>query len=238
MKKPMIAVSPLYDKERESYWMLPGYMQGIVQSGGIPVMLPLTTDADMIRTLAGQFDGFLLTGGQDVSPCLYGEEKTPRCGEICPARDEMEQLLLQSVLSLNKPVLGICRGIQLLNASLGGTLYQDLPTETDSDLEHHQTPPYEKPIHRVRIKENTPLHTLLKCENLAVNSYHHQAIKELSPRLTAMAVAEDGLVEAVYMPGKRFVWAVQWHPEFSYQTDENSEKILQAFVAAAREREN
>ena len=216
MKKPMIAVSPLYDEERESYWMLPGYMQGFEQSGGIPIMLPLTTDAEMIRTLAGQFDGFLLTGGQDVSPCLYGEEKTPCCGEICPARDEMEQLLLQSVLSLNKPVLGICRGIQLLNASLGGTLYQDLPSEYESDLEHHQTPPYEKPIHRVQIKENTPLYTLLKCENLAVNSYHHQAIKAPASGFRVTAQAQDGIIEALESNDGK-VFAVQWHPECLYE---------------------
>lgn len=232
MKRPMIGVVPLVDEERESYWMLPGYMKGIEKAGGIPVMLPLTLDEMIIEQLVQAMDAFLFTGGQDVSPSIYGETALPECGAPCGLRDRMEGMLLNAVLKLDKPILGICRGIQFLNAALGGTLYQDLPTQHTSRVEHHQSPPYDIPVHFVRICQNTPLHTLLQIDELCVNSYHHQAVRELSPKLKAMAVSEDGLTEAVYMPDKKFVWAVQWHPEFSFEKDDASRRIFEVFVEA------
>ena len=218
MKRPLIGIVPLVDAQRESYWMLPGYMRGVEQAGGLPIMLPLTDDDAALRQLADTCDGFLLTGGQDVSPALYGAAPAPACGETCPARDAMETKLLALALEQDKPVLGICRGIQFLNIYLGGTLYQDLP--------------YDAPVHSVTLVPARPLYQLLgKCE-LAVNSLHHQAIKTLAPGLAAMAVSEDGLTEAVCLPDKRFVWAVQWHPEFSFRVNEDSRKIFKAFVGA------
>ena len=233
MKKPIIALLPLYDSEKESYWMLPGYMKGIEKAGGIPVMLPLCTNTEILDTLADQYDGFLFTGGQDVSPGLYKVEKSALCGEICKERDQMEKYLLERVLHLDKPILGICRGIQILNAVLGGTLYQDLPTEHPSEITHRQKPPYDKPAHNVQLMLDSPLFLLLKKLTLGVNSCHHQAIKELSSALTPMAYSEDGLTEAVYKAGARFVWAVQWHPEFSYESDENSLAIFREFIKRA-----
>lgn len=232
MRKAMVGIVPLVDDERDSYWMLPGYMKGIEGAGGIPLMLPLTSDEIVIGQLANAFDGFLFTGGQDVSPGIYGEEALPECGGCCEARDEMERALLSAVLKLDKPVLGICRGIQFINAALGGTLYQDLPVQHPSDTEHHQSPPYDIPIHRVQVYKGSPLHRHLNIEQLMVNSYHHQAIRTLSPELEAMAVSEDGLTEAICMPGQRFLWAVQWHPEFSFDKDKSSERIFRAFLKA------
>ena len=156
MKQPLIGIVPLVDEARESYWMLPGYMQGVEQAGGVPVMLPLTDDAAALRQLADTCDGFLLTGGQDVSPALYGAAPTPQCGETCPARDAMEARLLDLALAADKPVLGICRGIQFLNVHLGGTLYQDLPAEHPSAANHHQTPPYDAPVHSVTLTAGSP----------------------------------------------------------------------------------
>ena len=135
-------------------------------------------------------------------------------------------------LAADKPVLGICRGIQFLNVHLGGTLYQDLPAEHPSAANHHQTPPYDAPVHSVTLTAGSPLWALLGKDTLAVNSLHHQAIKTLAPGLAAMAVSEDGLTEAVCLPDKRFVWAVQWHPEFSFRVNEDSRKIFKAFVGA------
>ena len=129
-------------------------------------------------------------------------------------------------------MLGICRGIQFLNAALGGTLWQDLPVQCPSPVDHHQTGAYDKPIHTVRLLPGTPLANLLQREVLPVNSYHHQAVRALAPGLAPMAVAPDGIVEAVYEPGRRFVWAVQWHPEFSWKADEASRRIFAAFVGA------
>lgn len=233
MRKPMIGVVPLYDGRKNSYWMLPGYMKGIEAVGGVPVMLPLTTDREVLCELTSRIDGLLLTGGHDVSPLLYGESVSDRCGEICGERDEMERVLLDLALEEDKPVLGICRGIQFLNVYLGGSLYQDLPSERPESVSHQMSPPYDRTVHEVRIERPSPLYSLLGKEKLGVNSYHHQAVKRLAPGLVSMAYSEDGLAEAVYLPDRKFVWAVQWHPELSYQTDENSRKILYKFVASA-----
>lgn len=234
MNLPVIGVIPLYDDEKDSLWMIPGYMTGIMEAGGIPVMLPLSDDRQILDQLISECDGLLLTGGHDVSPSLYKESPLKECGVCCEKRDTMESILFSMALKLDKPVLGICRGIQFINAALGGNLYQDLPTQHPSDLEHHQTPPYHIPAHNVTILTESPLYDLLGTKELAVNSYHHQAIKTLSPQLTAMAYAPDGLVEAIYMKDKKFVWALQWHPEFSYKSDPASRKIFEKFVSATR----
>ncbi len=231
-KKPLIGVMPLVDDERDSYWMLPGYMEGIIAAGGLPVMLPLTSDGRLLRQAAEECDGFLYTGGPDVSPEIYGEK--PKAETLaCRKRDDMELILLDNILKLDKPILGICRGIQLLNAALGGNLWQDIPSENPSEIEHHMKSPYDIPIHSVELVKDSPIHRLLKTDVLPVNSYHHQAVKSVAPCLSVMAKASDGLCEAVYMPHKKFVWAVQWHPEFSFRSDENSFLIFKAFVDSA-----
>lgn len=229
-ERPIIGITPLWDDEKDSLWMLPGYVNGIIAAGGLPITLPLTANRDILAQAAALCDGFLFTGGHDVSPAIYGAEAKFNNLACCRERDEMEWILLDMALQADKPLLGICRGIQFLNAALGGTLYQDIPSELDSPLEHHQTPPYDVPIHHVSIETDSPLFALLREKTIPVNSYHHQAVKELAPPLKAMAYAEDGLVEAVYLPEKKYVWAVQWHPEFSHQSDSRSQKILEAFV--------
>ena len=230
MLKPLIGVMPLWDDDKESVWMLPGYLEGIRQAGGIPVILPFTSENDELEQLAKICDGFLFTGGHDVSPELYSEKPVDDSVICCKDRDEMESWYLKYAISSDKPLLGICRGIQFINAALGGTLYQDLPTQHPSGIDHHQKPPYDIPVHTVSIVKDSPLGKLLDTEQLSVNSYHHQAVKDLSPRLKAMAISTDGLIEAVFMPEHRFLWAVQWHPEFSYLTDINSRKIFKAFI--------
>ncbi len=233
MKKPIIGIVPLVDIERESYWMLPGYMKGIEQAGGIPLMLPLTSDEENLQQLAEELDGFLYAGGQDISPNLYAQRRSRMCGQCCHERDEMETILFRMVYEQDKPLLGICRGIQCINVVMGGTLYQDLPSEHSSDTEHHQIPPYDVPVHSVKIIGDSPLYKLLKKETLMVNSYHHQAILTLAPKVSAMAVSEDGLIEAVCVPKKRFIWGIQWHPELSCLVDENSRKIFSEFILMA-----
>lgn len=233
---PVIGLVPLYDDEKDSYWMLPGYMTGLEHEGAIPVMMPLTDQDAVICQLAETLDGFLLTGGHDIDPAVYGEQPLEACGEPCRMRDEMERKLLDTVLKLDKPVFGICRGIQYLNAYLGGTLYQDLPGQHPGVLEHHMKPPYDRPVHSVLIVQNSLLYRILGRDTLDVNSYHHQAVKKLAPGLEAMAYTQDGLVEAVSLPGRRFVVATQWHPEFSWRVDESSRKLLAAFVEACRQR--
>lgn len=232
-KKPLIGVISLYDTQKDSYWMLPNYIDGIENAGGVPIILPYTTKSEIAR-LADICDGFLLTGGQDICPNLYKEPEKPTCGETCAARDNFELELLKSAIESNKPVLGICRGIQLLNVALGGTLYQDLPTEHSSATTHSMTPPYDRTVHYVDILEGTPLFDLIGQKRIGVNSYHHQALKTLAPSLTPMAISEDGLVESVYYPAQKFTWAIQWHPELSYKTDNFSQKIFEIFIKSAR----
>jgi putative glutamine amidotransferase len=228
----VVGVLPLWDEEKNSLWMLPGYMHGIAQAGGLPVMLPLTAESPALEALAELCDGFLFTGGQDVSPQWYGEEKTPLCGEVCDTRDRMEAFLFARVLETDKPAMGICRGIQLFNALLGGGLYQDVPAQLGERVRHRAGPSQEAPaVHSADIVPGSPLHQLLKAETVAVNSDHHQGIRRISPRLEAMARTEDGLIEAVRVPEKGFIWAVQWHPELWLQNP-HSQALFQAFVDA------
>ena len=230
--KPVIGVMPLWDDEKNSLWMLPGYLDGISRAGGLPVIFPFTSDERELEQLAGRCDGFLFTGGQDVSPELYHEPPMEGLVVTCPKRDAMEHVVLRMALERDMPVLGICRGLQFINAFLGGSLYQDIPTQHPSETEHRQAPPYDKPSHAVMIEKGSPLHHCLGVDALPVNSCHHQAIKQLAPALKAMAFSPDGLVEAAYLPEKRFLWAVQWHPEFSCQTSPHSRAIFHAFAEA------
>lgn len=231
-RKPLIGVVPLVDYVRESYWMLPGYFEGLEHAGAIPLMLPLAAGGADVRQLVRELDGLLFTGGHDVDPALYGQ--AARGGdEYCPERDRLESSLLHAAIEADLAVLGICRGIQFMNAALGGTLYQDLPTQLPSGVEHHMSAPYARTVHDVELLEGTPLRQLLGVERLAVNSYHHQGVHAVAPCLQPMAVAPDGLVEAVCLPGRRFVWAVQWHPEFMPVDDAPSAALFAAFVATA-----
>ena len=232
--KPVVGVMPLWDDDKDSLWMLPGYLEGLEEAGMLPLILPLTDDEEDLAQLMDMCDGFLFTGGHDVSPEVYGE--TPLEGLIaaCEGRDRMEAIVLRKAIEEDKPLLGICRGIQYVNAALGGTLYQDLDLQHPSDIEHHQQPPYDVPIHEVTVLKESPLYACLQKEQLGVNSYHHQAIKDLAPDLKEMAVSPDGLIEAVYLPGHRFLWAVQWHPEFFGTKDADSRNIFHAFADAMK----
>lgn len=236
MKKPLIALIPLVDQGRDSLWMLPGYPDGIAAAGGIGVMLPLLEKAEDIRQIAHQFDGFLFTGGHDVSPERYGEEIIDLCGALCPERDKMEWQLLEMALELDKPVLGICRGLQLMNAALGGTLYQDIPTQFPSDVCHSMTAPYGRVVHTVTICPDSPFAAWGIPDTIGVNSYHHQGIAQLSKCMRPMAMAPDGLVEAAWIPGLRFACAVQWHPEFFPREHGVSSLIFRKFVDSCREK--
>jgi putative glutamine amidotransferase len=233
MERPIIGVIPLWDEKKDSIWMLPGYMRGLEEAGAAPVILPLTVSENVLKQTVDKFDGFLFTGGHDVNPKMYGQEKNVHCGEICEDRDRMEAYVFhEAVLKQNKPALGICRGIQFFNVLLGGSLYQDIPTELSGAITHVKGPPYDVPAHSVSILTKSPLFKLFGKEHIDVNSYHHQGINRIAEGLKIMAVADDGLVEAVYMPDRPYVWAVQWHPEFSLK-DETSKKLFASFVGNA-----
>lgn len=231
MKGPLIGITPFRDGR--DYRLYPEYAQRVAEAGGAPVILPLTEDDAAAERYAEACDGFLFTGGDDVSPALYGEEPLEGKTFSDPVRDGAEASLLKAVLAADKPVFGICRGLQFVNVFLGGTLYQDLPAQRPSPVVHAQPRPFDAPSHRVAVFRDTPLSDACGTETIAVNSLHHQGIKDLSPRLSLAAEAEDGLAEAAFMPDKKFVLLVQWHPELT-PADPFARSLFRTFVRRCR----
>ena len=227
-KPPIIGVTPLWDAERKSVWMLPDYLDGIKAAGGVPVVLPIEMSDEDADRIVETCDGFLFTGGQDVATELYGTKDATGTVVPSPERDKLESLLLSKALQADKAILGICRGLQFINAFLGGTLWQDLPSQHPSNIVHRQGKPYGVPTHNVSLSGD--LQTLLGKDTLEVNTLHHQAIKDLGKDLISMAESPDGLIEAVKMVNKRFVCAVQWHPEYMFKTDGDSLRVFSWFV--------
>lgn len=233
MKKPIIGVTALFDDGKDSIWMLPAYLNAVIEAGGIPVILPIIDDEYDIKKLVNKFDGFILTGGQDVNPKIYNEEKATYCENVNKYRDYMEQILIEEVLNNDKPLLAICRGFQLLNVYLGGSLYQDIKVDKNNgnDSIHRQAKPYNRPSHKVKVNTESLLFNITNKEELMVNSMHHQAIKKLSPKLTEAAISEDGIVESIYMDNKKFVLGVQWHPEHLYKEYKEQLNIFNEFIS-------
>lgn len=234
MEIPVIGVVPLYDFSKSSIWMIPGYLGGTQQAGAVPVILPYTQDERTLRRAYSQCSGILFTGGPDVDPSVYGAERSPLCGKADTVRDGMEKLLLSWCMADDKPALGICRGIQFFNAALGGTLWQDIPAEYGHNVVHENKPSQGIAKHGVTFPEGSPLAKLCNADGATVNSYHHQALKQLSPQLSVSAVSEDGLTEGAYIGDAHFIHAVQWHPELDYTTNPNSRALYSAFVSACR----
>jgi len=194
----------------------------------IPVILPITDDEALIETYANEFDGFICTGGDDIDPSIYGEEKHPNCGAIESTRDIFELSLLNKVTALDKPVMGICRGIQIMNVALGGTLWQDIPSQWSEP---------KGSVHFIRNENNDPRHRVTVTGSLrevlgedvvVTNSYHHQAVKTPGDGLAVCGVNEDGIVEAIEHTGLAFYKAVQWHPEVD--PDDVSKKLFADFL--------
>lgn len=210
------------------------YNKAIEQAGGTPIVLPYVRDEQTLAHFAALCDGFLFSGGADIDPRRYGEEAKPTCGGIEPYRDEMEFLLFQKALNASKPILAICRGIQLVNAALGGTLYQDIPSEFPTEIAHRQTEPKFSPSHEVNVLADTPLYGLVNTDRIRANSFHHQAIKTLANGLKVMATADDGIIEAVWAPDHRYLRAYQWHPERLFEIDESNRKIFKDFIGVCR----
>ena len=211
-------------------------MDGIRRAGAVPMILPLVCDQADLRQIKSMCSGYLFTGGHDVDPSLYGEEKTGLCGPACMERDRLEQNVFRMAWEDHKAVLGICRGLQLINVLMGGTLFQDLPSEFQGTccIEHHMKPPYSRVCHQVELVQGGPLCKLLGRNSMGVNSYHHQGIKKLAPGLKATAVAEDGLVEGIYAPDREYIQAVQWHPEFMSPGDADAGKIFRSFIEGSK----
>lgn len=235
MKKPLIGLTPSHNTDSNDIQMRPTYIKALTAAGAIPVVLPLTSSEADLKQLVDTLDGFLFTGGPDVHPFLFGEETLDHCGSVSAERDQMEFTLLPLVMESGKPILGICRGIQLLNIVLGGTIWQDIPSQVKSEfpLAHTQPFAYTLPSHTVTLKPDSRLAKISELNQLSVNSMHHQAVKDVAPVLIASAVSSDHLVEAVEMPEYPFFIGVQWHPEYLWEKNEAAARLFSEFVRAA-----
>ena len=235
MKKPIIGLTPQGDAKKGAYRMSPDFIGGLSALGAIPIVLPSVIDNDdILREAISLCDGIILTGGPDVRPELFGEQIIPACGEISDERDAFEIKLYKMAIEADKPILGICRGAQVMNIAAGGNIYQDIYSQTGTMLAHH-TLDGVKSFHNVSITNKDALEKMKFSDvEFVVNSYHHQSVKDLAEGYEAVAYSPDGLIEAIYMPSRRFVVGVQWHPEKRFSEDDNSARILIDFVESCK----
>ncbi|MFC5650345.1 gamma-glutamyl-gamma-aminobutyrate hydrolase family protein [Paenibacillus solisilvae] len=210
--------------------------EAVYESGGQPLVIPITAQLDAIDELAVRLDGLLLSGGNDINPLYFGEQPLPGLGKVNPLRDELEIRLILSVLSLDKPVFGICRGAQILNVATGGTMYQDIYTQVTDVIQHSQNAPQYHASHTIKVASGSKLHEIVQSEECLINSYHHQANRAVGRGFKITAVAPDGIPEAFESESHRFAVGVQWHPENRIHIDEPSNRLFQAFVEACRYR--
>lgn len=210
------------------------YVSGVAQAGGVPMVLPPI--AGTAEEMARSIDGLLLCGGSDLDPRYYGEEPIPELGATLPERDEFEMALLGHALKRGIPVFGICRGLQVLNVALGGTLYQDLPSQLgNGSIAHRQKMPKWQWTHEVEVSSGSNIAKIMEVGGLRVNSYHHQAVKDLADGLVVSARASDGVVEAVESRNlsERWLVGVQWHAEAMRDVGPEHRNLFEAHVAAA-----
>lgn len=234
---PSASLEPAPTPGAAFYCFNGNYSAALAASGAAPVAIPLNLPEDAIWAIFERLDGLCLSGGVDVGPTHYGEVPEPGLGRVDAARDDTELKVARWALEKDLPVIGICRGIQLLNVAAGGSLYQDLPSQFSEAHVHDYTPgesPWERPTHSVRIADDSALSQILGTRELAINSFHHQAVKQAAPGFRAVAWAEDGVVEGIEDPERRFALGIQWHPEGMFRTDPGARRIFAAFVEAAR----
>lgn len=213
------------------------YPHGVETAGGIPVVIPFYENPASIGEVADKLDGLLLAGGEDVNPLVYDEQPRIGLGEVVPERDELEIQLIHAMLERKKPILGICRGIQILNVALGGTLYQDLPREWRGSTLHSQRARRNHLSHTIQVDDDSRLFHLLGDQKvLKCNTFHHQAVKAVAPGFVPVAWDEEGLIEAIERPGEDFIVGVQWHPENLWRSYPVYLGLFKGLVEAARKR--
>ncbi|GKT03984.1 gamma-glutamyl-gamma-aminobutyrate hydrolase family protein [Furfurilactobacillus entadae] len=207
------------------------YVASVTAAGGLPLLLPIG-DPQTAAAYIEHVDGLLLTGGQDVTPSLYGAEPEPVNQLNDLARDQFEQALIKAAIAAHKPILGICRGLQIINATLGGTNLQDIASHVNNAIAHNQYPTaWATPTHGITTTPNSRMQAVWG-DHGQVNSFHHQAVQQPAPGLTVTATATDGVIEAVEDVTRQLV-AVQFHPEMMAATDSHAAAIFSGFVTAA-----
>ncbi|BAS28670.1 gamma-glutamyl-gamma-aminobutyrate hydrolase family protein [Limnochorda pilosa] len=244
MEQPVIGITCGRTEDQARVFLNVPYLEAVVDAGGLPVALAPVTAGDppeetarRAGALLARVDGLLLSGGDDVDPALFGEEPDPRLGWVDPDRDGLEVALARAALQEGRPILAICRGIQVLNVAAGGDVYQDLAQHPGA-LQHRQQAPRWHASHAITVRPGSVLARVLGLEgggSLRVNSFHHQAVRRVAPGFRAVAEAADGLVEAIEADGSAaFCLGVQWHPEHMVKRWPAQRGLFRALVEAAR----
>ena len=224
-----------------SWVMSQRYIHALTAAGGLPWMIPLVgDDEETLRGIYEELDGVFLPGGADIDPTSYREERHPLCDRSDSARDHVELMLIRWAMADRKPVLGVCRGVQLINLAAGGTLYQDLADQYKGAIRHDYFPfsgefTRDHLAHEVDVARNTKLAEIIGAGTIEVNSMHHQGIRKLGGCLIATAIAPDGLIEATESTNGSFLVGVQWHPEALTDRDDRMRRLFDAFVEASGE---
>ena len=235
MSRPLIGITTRLDLTQNTFYLRRYYAEAVAVAGGDPIYIPLIAEATYLQSLTERLDGLLLSGSDsDMDPAHYDEDPHLHLGKVCEERDQTDLLLLQFAEARLLPVLAICFGAQSLAVSRGGSLIQDLPSQTPDVLKHDQGEPYGRPSHRITIEVDSLLAHLAGGITARVNSSHHQAIKEPGENLRITATTHDGVIECVEdTRAERFALGVQWHPELGWEKDELSQAIFKRFVAEA-----
>ena len=208
------------------------YIRAVERNGGLPILIPNVKNMEDMSLVLDKIDGLLLSGGHDVNPRTYKERNSGKAGNFDNIRDHQEIFMTEYALEKDIPILGICRGLQILNITLGGTIHQDLPSA--GFFAHSMSNSLRnEPSHSLKILEDSPLYEIFKRDEIWTNSYHHQGINELGKGLKVAALSEEGLIEAVYLDDKKFALAVQWHPEMMYDNEEMN-LIFKKFIKACK----
>ncbi|MFC4322186.1 gamma-glutamyl-gamma-aminobutyrate hydrolase family protein [Litchfieldia salsa] len=232
-RKPIIGITGAYVNHNfhmEGVYVHHDYHNTVAANGGLPIILPYIDPQLAIESVA-LCDGIILSGGEDVDPQFYQQDPHPNIGQTIPERDLSEIALVHYALEHNIPLLAICRGVQILNVALGGTLIQDIPTQCEAPIKHSQTIQRNKDSHFVKVSLDSKLYQMLGHTTVRVNSLHHQAIDRLAPTLKQTAVSSDGIIEAVeYIHDSHFTVGVQWHPESMAKSNSMMNRLFETFI--------
>ncbi|HBX22595.1 MAG TPA: peptidase C26 [Desulfotomaculum sp.] len=230
---PIIGISCCYEPGLDRYHLARDYVQAVQTNGGIPVILPPNGSVDT-NTLLDVVDGLILSGGGDIDPGMFGEEPWPENGTIDPHRDAFEISLVTRALAMKMPLLGICRGIQVMNVAAGGTVCQDIAQVIGRPYKHTQQAPRWHVTHSIKIKKKSTLFSIIGVETLRVNSFHHQMVGDLAPDFIISAYSGDGVIEGIEVPSEEFFCVgVQFHPENLCQRHPVFRKLFEAFTVAS-----